>query len=56
MRGRIAFLVASMFVFTGCQMDQFSMRMNKDHTIPFLEMNSLPVQTEPDLPFDDEPI
>ncbi len=48
MRGRIMFLVAVLTASVGCQMGQFSLKLNRDHVIPLPEVNVLPEQWEPE--------
>jgi hypothetical protein len=48
MRGRIMFLVVVLAASVGCQMGQFSLKLNHDHVIPLPEVNVLPEQWEPE--------
>lgn len=52
MRGRITFLLVALVATAGCQMGQFSLKLNRDHVIPLPEVNVLPAQWEPE-PVDD---
>ena len=49
MHGRIMFLVLVLATTTGCQMGNFSLKLNRDHVIPLPEVNVLPEQSEPDI-------
>jgi hypothetical protein len=49
MRGRMMFLVAVLAASVGCQMGQFSLKLNRDHVIPLPEVNVLPEQSEPEI-------
>lgn len=48
MSGRIVFLVVTLVSITGCQMGQFSLKLNRDRVIPLPEVNVLPEQWEPE--------
>jgi hypothetical protein len=56
MRGRIMFLVVTLVAATGCQMGQFSLKLNRDHVIPLPEVNVLPAQWEPEPVGESEPV
>ncbi len=43
------FLVAVLAASVGCQMGQFSLKLNRDHVIPLPEVNVLPEQSEPEI-------
>ena len=49
MHGRIMLLVLVLATTTGCQLGNFSLKLNRDHVIPLPEVNVLPEQTEPDI-------
>ena len=49
MHGRIMFLVLVLATTTGCQMGNFSLKLNRDHVIPLPEVNVLPEQSEPEI-------
>jgi len=49
MRGRISFLVVILAATAGCQMGNFSLKLNRDHVIPLPEVNVLPEQSEPEI-------
>lgn len=49
MRGRIMLLVVILAATTGCQMGNFSLKLNRDHVIPLPEVNVLPEQSEPEI-------
>lgn len=49
MRGRIMFLAVVLAATTGCQMGNFSLKLNRDHVIPLPEVNVLPEQSEPEI-------
>lgn len=48
MSGRIVLLVVTLVSAVGCQMGQFSLKLNRDHVIPLPEVNVLPEQWEPE--------
>jgi hypothetical protein len=49
MRTCISFLVLILAATTGCQMGNFSLKLNRDHVIPLPEVNVLPEQSEPEI-------
>ena len=49
MHGRIMFLVVVLATTAGCQMGNFSLKLNRDHVIPLPEVNVLPEQSEPEI-------
>ncbi len=49
MHGRIMLLVLVLATTTGCQLGNFSLKLNRDHVIPLPEVNVLPEQSEPDI-------
>jgi len=49
MHGRIMLLVLVLATTTGCQMGNFSLKLNRDHVIPLPEVNVLPEQSEPEI-------
>lgn len=48
MPGTKLVFLSLILVLTGCQSGQTSLRMNRDHLIPYPELQTLPQQWEPD--------
>lgn len=48
MSGRFVLVALALASITGCQMGQFSLKLNRDHVIPLPEVNVLPEQWEPE--------